>query len=138
MTCDDPIGYAITADFHRRHLTPSQRAQCAAAAANMKHGGDRKSQRNQAANLRTLGCRCCEGINVSTRLVETAKHVATHGDPAVVDAVKAGSIAVSAAAKLVDAVPDHRKQRKIIKKGRKAVATAIKLRPRMQRPSPNF
>ena len=64
-------------------------------------------------------------FGVSTRSVETAKRVADKGDKAVVDAVKSGTITVSAAAKLVDAVPDKRKRRRIVKSGKKSVAAAM-------------
>ena len=53
--------------------------------------------------------------------METAKHVADKGDQAVVDAVKTGVVSVSATAKLVDAVPDKKRQRHIVKGGKKAV-----------------
>ena len=50
---DDPAGFVISLNLHRRHLTESQRAAVAAKLANIQHGGDRRS--DQAANLPVEG-----------------------------------------------------------------------------------
>jgi hypothetical protein len=51
-TGNDPLAFVLSKNLHRRHLSESQRAMIAEELANMRHGGDRKSGENQAANLR--------------------------------------------------------------------------------------
>jgi hypothetical protein len=121
--CEDPIAYVLSKNLYRRHLTLSQRAQCAADVAKMREG--RPSKETSQTCLVSIDD-AAKAFSVSPSSVKTAKHVADKGDRAVVDAVKAGEISVSAAAKLVDAVPDKKEQKKIVKKGKKAIAAAAK------------
>jgi ParB-like chromosome segregation protein Spo0J len=121
--CKDPVAYVLSKNLHRRHLTPSQRAQCAEAVATLREG--RPS--NETMQTCTVSMeQAADAFSVSRRSVATARHVADKGDKATVEAVKSGEITVSAAAKLVDAVPDKKEQRKIVKEGKKAVAAKIK------------
>jgi hypothetical protein len=125
--CDDPIAYVLSKNLHRRHLSQSQRAQCAADVAELRLGSNQHAKKEGPQNCGAIATEdAAKVFSVSTRSVETAKHVSDHGDKAVVDAVKAGEITVSAAAKLVDAVPERKRQRQIVKRGKKAVAAAIK------------
>lgn len=127
--CDDPIDYVLSKNLYRRHLTESQRAQCAADVATLKRGSNQHKPKTEDVQICTSTVdQAAEAFGVSRRSVATAKHVADKGDKSVIEAVKAGAIKVSAAAKLVDAVPDKREQRNLIKQGKKAVAKAI--RPR--------
>ena len=121
----DPISYVLSKNLHRRHLSQSQRAQCAAEVAKLRHGGDRKSEDIKGQDCPSISA-AAHVFNVSKRSVKSAKHVADKGDKATVEAVKAGEITVSAAAQLVDAVPDKKEQRRIVKEGPKAVAAKIK------------
>lgn len=91
---DDPVGYVVSLNLHRRHLNESQRGMIAARIATMKQGArtdlasiDAKSQ-SQAAEL----------LNVSRPTVQRARQVLEHGDQELVQAVERGEISVSAAA----------------------------------------
>jgi ParB family chromosome partitioning protein len=119
----DPIAYVLSKNLHRRHLGASQRAQCAADVATLRRGRPSKTNPQDCGNTTEDAAKV---FSVSTRSVETAKHVADHGDKAVVNAVKSGMITVAAAAKLVDAVPDKKEQRAILKEGTKAVKAKVK------------
>lgn len=123
--CADPIGYVLSKNLHRRHLDPSQRAQCAAEVAKLKQGAVGRGRPIESQNCNSISD-VAKAFGVSERSISTAKHVADAGDKAVVDAVKSGEITVSAAAKLVDMVPDKKEQRKIVKEGKKAVAAKTK------------
>lgn len=96
---DDPVGFVLSLNLHRRHLGTSQRSMIAASIANLAHGGDRETE--QAANLR-LGsvsqATAAERLNVSERNVTTAKKVQEHGAPELIDSVNQGRVSVSAAA----------------------------------------
>lgn len=116
----DPLPWIISQNLHRRHLDEGQRAMVAArvkpmfeedarkrqeatraqpgeqvgqAPANLPEREDRGEAREKAATL----------LNVSPRSVQSAQAVIHRADPALVAAVDAGKVAVSAAAKLVDA-----------------------------------
>jgi hypothetical protein len=88
--CDDPIACVLSKNLHRRHLSQSQRAQCAADVAKLRKGGDRKSDDFKGSNDPSIA-EAAKAFQVSEPSVKRAKHVSDHGDKAVVDAVKAGS-----------------------------------------------
>lgn len=72
---DEALDYVIRSNLHRRHLTPGQRAVVAARMANMRHGGDRKS--DQAANLRLdiSQAEAAKTMGVSERSVNEVKAI---------------------------------------------------------------
>jgi hypothetical protein len=95
-TGDDPLGYVLSRNLHRRHLDESQRAMVAAKIANLKVGA------NQHSEGLPIG-RASELMNVSARSAARAKEVLKSGDPTLVAAVEAGELAVSTAAELTHA-----------------------------------
>lgn len=126
-TGSDPLGFVISKNLHRRHLTESQRAAVAARLANMEHGGDRRS--GQAANLpngqpAVSQAKAAELLNVSERSVRDAKHVQQDGIPELAAAVDAGEVTVSAAAEVAKLPKSE--QKKVVAKGPKAVKDAAK------------
>jgi polyhydroxyalkanoate synthesis regulator phasin len=121
----DPISYVLSKNLHRRHLTQSQRAMCAAEVAKLRRGDVGRGRPLDGSPDLSIDD-AAKAFSVSAPSVKRAKHVADKGDKATGEAVKAGEITVSAAAKLVDAVPDKKEQRKVVKEGKKAVAAKIK------------
>lgn len=95
-TGNDPLGFVISLNLHRRHLTESQRAMGAAAIATMTHGGDRRSV--QVANWPLDQEQAASMFNVGERSVQTARTVLDKGAPELAQAVSRGDVAVSAAA----------------------------------------
>jgi len=67
----DPVGFTISLNLKRRHLDSGQRAMIAHSLERMNHGGDRKSE-NQDANLHVDRHQAAEMLNVSPRSVATA------------------------------------------------------------------
>jgi hypothetical protein len=94
---DDPVGFVVSLNLHRRHLTESQRAAVAAKLANMPaHRPCDKS-----ANLQTSQSDAAKLLNVSTRSVASAKKVIEEAAPELVQAMDEGRASVSAAASLL-------------------------------------
>jgi DNA-binding transcriptional regulator YdaS (Cro superfamily) len=103
----DPLGFVLSKNLHRRHLTESQRAMVAARFANL--------QSTPSANLQspTLGesvKAAAALMSVSPRLVESARAVAASGVPELVAAVESGAVAASAAAEVAELPPEEQKE----------------------------
>jgi len=89
---DNPIGYVINANIHRRHLTTAQRAAIAAELANLSHGTNRFEEKVEGSNDPSTGIsikEAAEAMNVSEPSVKRAKKVMRE-DPAAHEATKAG------------------------------------------------
>ncbi len=88
----DHIGFVVSKNVRRRHLTESQRAMAAAKLADLPVGG------NQYSEGLSIG-RAAERFDVGERSVARAKEVLRCGDPELVEAVESGRMPVSVAAK---------------------------------------
>lgn len=129
----DPLGFVISHNLHRRHLTESQRASVAAKLANMRVGDNQHS--GGGANLPDLLgnkpdsapvtiSQAADMLNVSERSVKTARKVVEKGAPELVAAVDEGRVSVSAAAEIAD-VPKE-EQAQIVARGEKEILAAAK------------
>lgn len=122
---DDALGYVISHNLHRRHLTESQRAMVAAKWAKLKHGGDRKSgeikspigdlkqsetkTRDEAAAL----------LSVGTSSIDRAKQIIAKGAPGLAEMVEQGKVSVDSA-RLVSRM-DKEDQAEVVAKGPAAI-----------------
>ena len=96
----DPVGFVTSLNLHRRHLSSSQRAMIAAKLAELKQGGDRRS--DQTANLRVeTQAEAAKKLNVSERSVSTARRIIKKGTPELVAAVASGEKSLNTAAKII-------------------------------------
>jgi hypothetical protein len=100
---NDPVGFILSLNLHRRHLTESQRAMVAARIANMPEGGYRRTA--DSANLQSQRghisqAQAAELLHVSPRSVAAAHKVQAEAQLEVIHAVEGGHMAVSAAAAL--------------------------------------
>lgn len=105
---DDPAGFVVSLNLHRRHLSESQRAMVAAKLETLSHGGDRK---NQDANLHVdavTRTEAAELLNVGTRSVASAKKILEEAPPEVSRAVESGYMSVNLATQ-VAALPAEEK-----------------------------
>jgi N6-adenosine-specific RNA methylase IME4 len=94
----EPLAFVISKNLKRRHLNESQRAMAAARLANMRQG-ERTDIAEPSANLPKVAQPAAASmLNVSPRLVTSAKAVQDKGSPALVRAVDNGKISVSEAA----------------------------------------
>ena len=114
---DDPLGFVISHNLHRRHLTESQRASVAAKVANMRAGDNQHS--GGRANLPDLlgdsakapvtVSQAASMLNVSERSVKSARKVQERA-PELVAAVDDGSLKVSLAAEVAELPADARQR----------------------------
>jgi N6-adenosine-specific RNA methylase IME4 len=122
-TGDDPVSFVISLNLHRRHLNESQRADVAAALANMRQG--ERTDIEPSANLQKVSVsKAAELLNVSERSVHSAGKVQREGTPELRTAVQAGRVSVSAAADIAELPKEQ--QREIVAKGEKEILEAAK------------
>jgi hypothetical protein len=86
---DDPLGFVVSVNLRRRHLDDSQRAMIAADIANMRRGGDRRSDQSSILSNDISQTKAAETLNVSRTYVQSAKPVLASGDAELIAAVKA-------------------------------------------------
>lgn len=104
---DNYIGYVERANL-RRDLEPNERAMAYAALARMKAG--RPAVETIPSIEGVTAEKAAEKAGVSVATMERAMSVDRKGSPELIEAVKSGQIAVSAAAEVVKALPDHAQQ----------------------------
>lgn len=110
---DDPTGFIVAQNIHRRHLDESQRAMVAARLATLPRGVRSDRVESQICDSRTQA-EAADMLNVGKRSVEHARKVIDSGTPELVQAVESGKLAVSAAAKIAKAEPAY--QRSVVAK----------------------
>lgn len=89
---DDPLGFVVSLNVSRRHLTESQRGMAAARIATLRQG---IKPANLPVSTQTTAA---ETFKVSERTVRSARKVIEHGSPELQRAVEAGEVSVSRAA----------------------------------------
>jgi N6-adenosine-specific RNA methylase IME4 len=114
---DDPLGFVISLNLKRRHLSESQRAMVAAKLATLKLGDNQHSEGLQIG-------RGSELLNVGERSVARAREVQGHGAPELIHAVERGDVAVSTAADIATLPVDE--QREIVACGEREILKAAK------------
>jgi hypothetical protein len=106
-TGDDPLGFVLSANLHRRHLTEAQRAMAAAKLATLSPGRPAKS--GQSADLTQEDA--AKLLKVSERSIRRASEVIKHGIPELQQLVMSGEVSVSAAADVAaDYKPDRQRE----------------------------
>ena len=116
---DDPFGFVVSLNLHRRHLNESQRAMVAAKLATLQQGDNSNAPigalaQSQAADL----------LNVSRRAVQRAAVVRDEATPELARAVEAGRVSVSAAADVATLPKDE--QAEMVAKGEHEILQAAK------------
>lgn len=120
---DDPLGFVISLNLKRRHLSESQRGMVAAKLAKLPQGA--RTDLEHRANLHEVSAaKAGEMLNVSERTVKTAKQVQEHGAPELVTAVESGQVSVSAAADI--ATLPKPEQAEVVARGEKEILAKAK------------
>jgi hypothetical protein len=93
---DDPVGFVLSSNLHRRHLNESQRAMVGAKLAGLGVGAN---QHTKGEGTSIEGA--AKLLNVGRASIERALQVLKSGDPSLVQAVEQGKQSVSGAANTV-------------------------------------
>jgi ParB-like chromosome segregation protein Spo0J len=111
----DPVAYVISANLHRRHLTESQRAMVGAKAKplfakqakeRMEAGKKKDPRENFPEGIKGRARdQAGAAVSVSGKLVDAAEKVCEKGSKALQDAVMAGEVSVSKAARVAAKTP---------------------------------
>ena len=96
----DPVAFVKSANWHRRHLTASQRGFTETGLVQWKPSGDPKGGGVQNCTPVKSVAEMAEDSGTSERTIQQSKAVHTNGADALKEAVKEGKIAVSKAAKI--------------------------------------
>jgi hypothetical protein len=127
----DPYAFVASANLHRRHLDPSQRAMIAADLATLRDGqhkagspqGEAGKTQEEAATI----------LDVGKRSVKRARYVKDHGVPDLVAAVEKGAVKVAPAAAFAKAVPPLDQARLIGEHGSPAAAVQATVKAKADR-----
>lgn len=128
---DDPFGFVIAKNLHRRHLNESQRAMVAAHLATKPRGS------NQHVGIPTstlTQAQAAKQLKVSRDSVIAARKVTDEGAPELIAAVDRGEVSVNAAADVATLPKDE--QAELVGGGAGAVRAAAK-RIRTDRTTPS-
>jgi len=107
---DDPVGYVVSANLCRRHLNDSQRAMLAAKLANLRQGGASGQPASLPVAAPVSQAQAARLVEVSVRSLRSAKQVSERGVPELSEAVLAGEISVSRAAKVAGLPPSEQRE----------------------------
>ena len=105
---DDPLGFVVASNLHRRHLDESQRAMVAAKLATLRSGV--RSDRQGAQICAPTQNQAADMLHVARRSVQHAAAVRDRGTPELVRSVERGAIPVSVAAKVATLSADAQRQ----------------------------
>jgi hypothetical protein len=118
----DPLGFVISHNLHRRHLTEPQRAMVGAKLANLPANRPQESSGIPLLNISQPVV--VSMMNVSTDSVKQARKIAKQGSPELNEAVMQGGVSLAAAVD-VSSLP-HEEQAAIVAKGMDAVKAKAK------------
>lgn len=125
---DDPLGFVLSHNLHRRHLTASQRAMVAARIVDWDVGLNQHTA--GPANLQTR--EAARRLSISERAVAAAKRIHENGAAELVDAIAQGRITVHAGEALSEL--EHAAQLEALRQEERAiVARAKDIRAERQR-----
>lgn len=131
---DDPLGFVVSHNLHRRHLSESQRALVAAKWARLKHGSDGFRGNQYKSGKSPIGDspqtetttrnKAAELLKVGTTSIDRAKRAMKHGIPEIVSMMESGEISALAASQVSQLPKDE--QSKAVSGGVAGVKEAAK------------
>ncbi|WP_421912757.1 MT-A70 family methyltransferase [Mesorhizobium sp.] len=127
---DDPLGFVLSLNLHRRHLSESQRAMVAARLVDWDRGINQATA--GSANLPTR--EAARRLSISERAVIAAKRIRDHGTPELVEAIRDGRVSVHAGEALSDLAVEAQREvlaleeKRIVARAKEIRAARQKLR----------
>ncbi len=94
-TGNDPIGFVLSANLHRRHLNESQRAMIAAKLSDLGVGANQHTKEGTPIGV------AAKLLSIGRGSIDRAHKVLNSGNPALVNEVEKGNVSVAAAAQQV-------------------------------------
>jgi hypothetical protein len=122
---NDPVGFVVSLNLHRRHLTVAQRAFVAEAIANLQAGSNQWVSTGRDPLLAISIPEAAKLLGLSPASVSNARVVKREGVPELADAVVAGSVGLRTAAEI--AKLPHDEQRAELERRSKPKARAAKV-----------
>lgn len=96
----DPIGFVVSLNIHRRHLSDAQKGYAAAKIANLRKG-QKKADAPTGASALTQS-EAAKAVGTSRRNVQRASKLLENGSPELNAAVERGEVSMAKAASVVD------------------------------------
>lgn len=125
----DPLGFVLSQNLHRRHLTESQRAMVAANIVDWTNGVNQFSE--GSANLQTHK-KAADRLSISERAIAAANRVRLRGVEELSDAIRDGKISVHSGEAISHL--EHEAQRAVLAQEEKEIiARAKEIRAERQR-----
>jgi hypothetical protein len=108
---DDPLGFVVSHNLHRRHLTESQRGMIAAKLASLAVGQKTKGKCPSSGGHSALTHEQAAGLlSVGTSTIRRAKNVQQNGVPELVKAVECGTIKLATAETISELTEQEQKE----------------------------
>ena len=116
---DDPVAHVLSANLHRRHLTPSQKSMVGDKARELfdKRAKERQKRKPKSVVVELPPQKksksrdqAGKAVGVSGTLMDRARKVAEKGVPELAKAVEEGRMSVTTAAEFADAGEDVQRQ----------------------------
>ncbi|WP_083246741.1 MT-A70 family methyltransferase [Mesorhizobium sp. SEMIA 3007] len=117
---EDPLGFVLSLNLHRRHLSESQRAMVAAQIVDWDFGMNQATA--GSANLPTR--EAARRLSISQRAVIAAKRIRDHGTEELVEAIRDGRVSVHAGEALSDLAVEA--QREVLAREEKQIVARAK------------
>jgi hypothetical protein len=103
------IGFVVSANLRRRHLSPSQLAVLADELAQLRHGTNQHKKQDAQACASTLTQNeAADLVGASRRNTQKAREVREKGAPELLEAVKRGEVSLNAASQAVKLMPPEK------------------------------
>jgi len=99
---DDPLGFVVSLNLKRRHLSESQRAMVASRIANLKDGQTARSANWRTSEPAVSQPDAARMLNVSERSVQRAEKIERDAIPEVTKAVERGEVSLHAAVQIAE------------------------------------
>jgi hypothetical protein len=106
-TGDDPLGFVLSRNMHRRQMTIGQRALVATKLASFTQGRPKKSGASAGLPQKAVAA----SLGIDERRIREAKTVVDQGVPELVAALDAGDVDLKAAAAIAELPEDEQRER---------------------------